>query len=120
FSDSADELTADGSGGFGGVIASAAAGQAYQYALLGTGGTVHKPDPRGRQLDAAGHSVIVDSGAWTWSSAFAAPPVEEMVIYELHVGTFSGALPSKFSDVAARLDYLAQLGVNLIELMPPA
>jgi 1,4-alpha-glucan branching enzyme len=121
FSDGADPLAPDGNGHFSGVIAAAAAGQSYQYVLVGAAGTVRKPDPRGRQVDASGKSVIVDGRGFAWSD-FVPPPVEEMVVYELHVGTFNvgAALPSRFPDVAAKLDYLAQLGVNMIELMPPA
>jgi 1,4-alpha-glucan branching enzyme len=122
FSDSADALAPDGNGNFSGVIAAASAGQSYQYTLVGPGGTVHKADPRGLQVDGSGRSLIVDGNSYSWSSSFTAPSEDEMVIYELHVGTFNvtGALPSKFSDVISKLDYLQQLGVNMIELMPPA
>src|SRR4051812_16489474 len=116
-SDSADPLAPDGAGNFGGVIPAAAAGQSYQYVVVGAAGTAHKPDPRALQTDAAGKSVIVDRSGFA-SSPFTPPAVEEMVIYELHVGTFNAgaALPSRFPDVTAKLDYLAQLGVNMIEL----
>jgi len=54
------------------------------------------------------------------------PTNEQLVIYELHVGDFSGGggdggnlrLKGKFSDVTEKLDYLSGLGVNAIELMP--
>ncbi len=44
------------------------------------------------------------------------------VIYELHVGSFFGskdnANPSNFQDLMKNLDYLEELGVNTLELMP--
>jgi 1,4-alpha-glucan branching enzyme len=54
------------------------------------------------------------------------PPNDRLVIYELHVGDFSGGkgdegnqrYKGKFSDVVEKLDYLAELGVNALELMP--
>ena len=51
------------------------------------------------------------------------PPWDELVIYELHVGTFNdapGGAPGGFASVVARLDYLRELGINAIELLPSA
>ncbi len=45
-------------------------------------------------------------------------PWHEAVIYELHVGTFTAA--GTFAAAVERLDYLAELGVTAIELMPVA
>ncbi len=55
------------------------------------------------------------------------PPNERLVIYELHVGDFTGGpgdepekgqRKGRFVDVIDRLDYLADLGINCIEFMP--
>ena len=49
------------------------------------------------------------------------PPWDELVIYELHVGTFNdapGGSPGGFISVTARLDYLGDLGINAIEVLP--
>ncbi|HEX8760255.1 MAG TPA: alpha-amylase family glycosyl hydrolase [Pseudonocardiaceae bacterium] len=49
------------------------------------------------------------------------PPWDELVIYELHVGTFNdapGGSPGGFISVTARLDYLRDLGINAIEVLP--
>src|SRR5580658_7181292 len=48
------------------------------------------------------------------------PANGELVIYELHVGDFAGKAQGQgmFADVIARLDYITDLGVNCIELMP--
>jgi 1,4-alpha-glucan branching enzyme len=51
---------------------------------------------------------------------------EQLILYELHVGDFSGGkgdegamrLKGKFSDVTEKISYLADLGINAIELMP--
>lgn len=42
--------------------------------------------------------------------------MEEAVIYELHIGTFSPE--GTFGGVEAKLEYLASLGITAIELMP--
>jgi 1,4-alpha-glucan branching enzyme len=48
--------------------------------------------------------------------------IEEMVIYELHVGSlgFGHDGPGTFDDAIAFLDYLSELGVNAVELLPIA
>jgi 1,4-alpha-glucan branching enzyme len=48
--------------------------------------------------------------------------IDEMVIYELHVGSlgFGSERPGNFEDAIAFLDYLTELGVNAVELLPIA
>lgn len=53
------------------------------------------------------------------------PSNDELIIYELHVGDFRGGVGDTvgdrkgcFTDVIDKLDYLADLGINCIELMP--
>ena len=77
-------------------------------------------DPGGREP----LGVLVDPGSYTWSAtAYVPPPTSKAVIYELHVATFNdptGMGKGTFQSVAAKLSDLAQLGVNMIELMPVA
>src|SRR5690606_30049095 len=50
-------------------------------------------------------------------------PHNELVIYEMHVGTFNRAKEGEigtFDQVVKKLDYLRRLGVNAIQLMPTA
>lgn len=100
-----------------------------QYKFFFTPGDIWKPDPRARSLvGAAGYnSVVRDPLAYKWIVAdFKVPAFEDMIIYELHVGTFagrndpqaSGAIPATFKDVAAHVDHLVELGVNVVELTP--
>lgn len=97
------------------VEASASAGTDYWYVLDGE----HLPDPRSPWQAAGVHgpSRTVDHSAFQWTdSGWVRPPLAAMVVYELHVGTFSEA--GTFAGVAGRLDHLVGLGVNAIELMP--
>lgn len=50
---------------------------------------------------------------WT-DGAFQVPEVDEMVVYELNVREFN----HDFEGVVDQLDYLRELGVNVLELMP--
>jgi 1,4-alpha-glucan branching enzyme len=108
---------------FGGDVPGAMAGQQYAYVLVAADGTsVQKADPRARQI-VKGNGVIVDPSAFAWSdAAFTPPPKNAQVVYELHVGSFNNTAGSigTFATVVPKLDYLQQLGVNMIEVMPPS
>ena len=66
-----------------------------------------------------GLSRIYDHSRFTWSDAkFQAHPLSSAVIYELHIGTF--AAESTLNSAIERLDYLVDLGITHIELMPVA
>ncbi len=96
----------------------ATAGQRYAFRIDGNGPF---PDPRSRyQPDGPnGASQIVDPRSFTWTDdAWVGMPLQGAVIYELHIGTFTegGTLDSAIE----RLDYLADLGVSIVELMPVA
>ncbi len=80
-----------------------------------------RPDPCSRwQPDGvAGPSRLLDSGAFQWSDdGWEGLTLEELVIYELHVGTFSEE--GTFDGVVPRLRALRELGVTALELMPVA
>lgn len=76
------------------------------------------PDPASRWQPKGVHgpSAVIDY-AYPWTDdSWSGIPLEEMIIYELHVGTFSRE--GTFQGVVKKLDYLKELGVNTIELMP--
>ena len=101
-------------GSFGDVRA----GDRYRYRLDGDDGLTF-PDPASRfQPDGVhGQSEVVDPTAFQWTDHDWRPPRrEDLVIYELHVGTFTPQ--GTFRGVVERLPYLAQLGISAIELMP--
>lgn len=93
-------------------------GQLYQFRI---DRDLMVPDPASRcqVRDIHGPSVICDPEAFRWQDEeWQGRPWEESVIYEIHVGTFSEA--GTFAGVRERLDYLADLGITAIELMPLA
>ena len=96
----------------------AAAGDLYQFRI---NGDLLVPDPacRRQESDIHGPSVICDPDEYTWrDTEWRGRPWEEAVIYELHVGTFSPE--GTFKGVIERLDYLTDLGITAIEIMPVA
>ncbi|MDT5107951.1 MAG: maltooligosyltrehalose trehalohydrolase [Mycobacterium sp.] len=77
------------------------------------------PDPRSpRQPDGVHErSQLWDASAATWSDAdWHGRSIEGAVLYELHVGTFTAA--GTFDSAVDKLDYLVDLGVDFVELMP--
>jgi maltooligosyltrehalose trehalohydrolase len=79
------------------------------------------PDPVSRLLPEGVHgpTEIVDPNAFRWSDHdWRGLPLEQYIIYELHVGTFTPE--GNFDAVCERLEYLRDLGVTVIELMPVA
>jgi malto-oligosyltrehalose trehalohydrolase len=78
-------------------------------------------DPRSmRQPDGPdGLSQRYDHAGFSWSDgSWPGRPLPGSVIYELHVGTFTAE--GTFDAAIRHLDYLRELGVSLIELMPVA
>ena len=105
-------------GTFSGFVPGVRVGQLYRYRLDGEGPF---PDPASRFQPQGVHgpSEIVDPGRFPWSDdEWRGVGLEELIIYELHVGTFSSA--GTFAGVRERLPYLSDLGVTAIELMPVA
>jgi 1,4-alpha-glucan branching enzyme len=92
---------------------------------------VNITDPRATRIDSrAGHGILrvrhgkvsVDEYQWKHDDK-PLPPNNQLIIYELHVGDFSGGEADpyergKFRHVTEKLDYLVDLGINCIELLP--
>lgn len=79
------------------------------------------PDPRSAwQPDGVhGLSRVYDHTQFDWSDGkFQAPPLPSGVVYELHVGTFTSS--GTFDAAIEKLDYLVELGITHVELMPVA
>jgi len=79
------------------------------------------PDPASRfqPEDVNGPSEVFDPTAYVWrDAAWKGRPWEEVVLYELHVGSFTPE--GTYAAVASRFDHLLDLGVTAIELMPLA
>ena len=99
-------------------------GDEYRFVLGTAAGERYRIDPRARRLtNSVGNAIVYDAAAFAWGDAdFRQPPWNDLVIYELHVGTFSEGVhgrPGTLDGVRRRLPYLRDLGVGAIQLMPP-
>lgn len=92
----------------------------YQFVLDGEN---YISDPYARKLRWTGegpepHAVIeVGAEPYEWNDGgFGIKPLNQAVLYEVHVGDFSPE--GNFQGLIERLDYIADLGIDAIELMP--
>jgi len=98
------------------LLTQARPGGQYRFRI---DGRQEVPDPASRFQPSGVHgpSEIIDPRMFEWqSSDWRGRPWEEAVIYELHVGAFSPE--GTFGGAEKKLDYLAELGVTAIEIMP--
>jgi maltooligosyltrehalose trehalohydrolase len=106
-----------GGGVFAAVVDGVGAGTDYFYRLDGR----DLPDPvsRYQPLGVHGPSRVVDPSAFAWTDGeWRGREMADLVIYELHVGTFTEA--GSFDAIVEHLAELRSLGVTAIELMPVA
>src|SRR5262249_13216025 len=99
-----------------GMLADVQAGSRYLYRL---DDQAERPDPASRyQPDGVhGPSEVVDARQFPWTdAAWRGVAHRDLVIYELHVGTFTPE--GTFVSAIGQLDRLRELGVTAVEIMP--
>jgi 1,4-alpha-glucan branching enzyme len=115
---------ADGRGGtWSADVAAVAVGDEYRFTIRTPEGDRSRVDPYARQVTSSvGNAIVYDPHAFDWGDDhFQMPSWDDIVIYELHVGTFARTDDHRgdFDRAARRLDYLRELGVSAIQVMPP-
>jgi 1,4-alpha-glucan branching enzyme len=129
-----DGLARLGDGSWGGFLPGIGDGDPYMFFVEGAGSSGWKRDPHARELTLTpafpdSYGVVRNPSDYPWHDEGWQPPkFDELIIYQLHVGTFwaqdetgrdvrtmRGGL---FLDVAEKLDHLQNLGVNAIQLLP--
>jgi 1,4-alpha-glucan branching enzyme len=115
-------MTVDGGGYWSTQLDAAGPGDQYKYHVTTQGGGLWKVDPYARRLTSSTGNAVIDPADFEWGArSWHSPDWDELVIYELHVGTFNRVLddrPGRLSGVVERLEELAELGVTAVELMP--
>jgi len=84
-------------------------------------GKLERPDPASFYQPEGVHkpSCIIDHARFKWKDHdWQGMPLEEMIMYELHVGAFTQE--GTFEAIIQKLDHFMKLGVNAIEVMPVA
>ncbi len=105
--------------GYGVHEATVAAQHGDDYLFVLDGEPLPDPASRWQPEGLRGPSRLVDPATFEHSAGgFETPALEDLVVYELHVGTFSEE--GTFDGAIPHLSALAALGVNAIEVMPVA
>lgn len=66
-----------------------------------------------------GPSVVIDHSSFKWTdTGWKGVPLKDFILYELHTGTFTGE--GTFGAVIPHLEYLKDLGITAVEVMPVA
>ena len=111
-------VTGEDDRGYHSAVIEATEQARYMYRL---DGARELPDPASRFQPEGVHgpSQLVDPSTFEWSdSGWAGIPLEQSIVYELHVGTYTPE--GTFAAVIGHLDDLVSLGITTIELMPIA
>lgn len=93
-------------------------GDAYRFRL---NGDTSRPDPAAHWFESSVHewNIAVDHGSYQWkSNDWKGIPKRDLIIYELHIGTFTEA--GTFLSAIERIDELIELGITAIEILPVA
>jgi 1,4-alpha-glucan branching enzyme len=99
-------------------------GSQYQFVMRNGSDVLWRNDACAFDVtNSTGNSVVLDNEHHEWQvEDFVMPNWNELVIYEMHLGTFgpeaNGSANGTFQMAIDRLDYLEDLGITAIELMP--
>jgi 1,4-alpha-glucan branching enzyme len=104
-------------------VSEAKTGDEYRYLIHGPQGLLSRIDPYARKVTSSiGNGVIYDPQAFDWGvNTFQMATGNELVIYEMHVGTFNvkeEGQTGTFASAMEKFPYLKELGINAIEVMP--
>ncbi len=120
-------MAQDASGYWTGFIPGARDGDLYHFWVVGPGSSGYKRDPYAREMAEDSRfptcsCLIRSSTAYPWhDAAFVTPDFRNMIIYQLHVGTYAPRVPgvaATFLDVIGKIEYLVALGVNVLQPLP--
>lgn len=97
-------------------------GDEYQFVIHNGDQVLWRKNPYASEVVNSSGNAIIHDPEFDWTGDnFVMPPRNELVIYEMHVGSFNDANvdgPGTFDEVIPKLDYLRDLGITAIEIMP--
>jgi len=120
-------MAKDPNGDWTGFIANAKDSDPYHYWVAGIGSSGYKRDPYARELATDQPfpicaCLIRSADAYPWHDGeFVTPNFSDLIIYQLHIGTYAPSAPGKastFLDVIGKIEYLSALGINMLQPLP--
>ncbi|HEY9248016.1 MAG TPA: alpha-amylase family glycosyl hydrolase, partial [Rariglobus sp.] len=117
-------LSREENGTWYGVVPKATIGHEYKYHLRSGDHEFTRIDPRVRKVThSSGNGIVWIPQPGGGRDTFRPPTQDQLVIYEMHIGTLHaqrGKGPGTFASAVEKLPYLRDLGINAVELMPVA
>ena len=125
----ANPLDSEGNGYWSVDLTAASIGQQYKFVIYDPADNqLWRMDPYARAIihttDPPGNlNALIASSAESYATpGYSTPSWNELVIYELHIGTFTqdGGINGRgsFASASTKLDYLQSLGINAVEILP--
>ncbi len=119
-------LSSEGNGYWSADVPGATVGQQYKFVVFNPANNqLRRMDPYARSIIDDGGNInglIASSAEGYATPGYSTPSWNELVIYELHIGTFThdGGIKGggTFTSASMELDYLRNLGINAIEILP--
>jgi 1,4-alpha-glucan branching enzyme len=122
WSDSAHPMSHEENGFWYAKVSDAKTGDQYKFLIRNGDQKLERIDPYARKVTSSVGNGIIRDPQFDWGSTnFKMPNWNELVIYELHIGTFNdrpGGPPGNLNSAIQKLPHLKELGINAIEVMP--
>ncbi len=122
WSTTANPLANEGNGCWSADLRGPKVGDQYKLVIRRNADLLWKTNPYAREVTGSTGNAVIHDRDFDWTGdQFTMPPWNELVVYEMHVGTFNDLPtpgPGTFADVILKLPYLRDLGVNAVEIMP--
>ncbi len=120
WSTTANPLASEAGGNWSVDVAGDLDDATYKYVI---NGNIWRNDPHARDVtNSVGESIVVNDPPYAWSS-FTTPGWTDMVIYQMHTGTYNdvpGGNPGTWASAITKLDHIQNMGFNAVKLMPVA
>lgn len=122
--ETADSLQHEEGGYWAADVPHAKPGDEYKFLITNGDVKLTRLDPYARQVTSSVGNSVIHKPDFDWgdSDSFHSAPWNELVIYEMHIGTFHddpGGEPGTFQTAQEKLPYLRELGINAVQVMPP-
>jgi len=122
WSESAHPFSQEENGFWYAEVPEAKIGDQYKFVIRNGEKKLERIDPYAREVTSSVGNGIIHKTQFDWGTVnFQMPEWNEMVIYELHIGTFNnqpGGPPGNLNKAIKKLPHLKELGINAIEVMP--
>jgi len=123
WNETSTSLVSEQNGYWSADVPDAKPGDEYKYLIHGPDGPLSRIDPYARKVTSSiGNGIVYDPQAFDWGdNSFQMATGNELVIYEMHIGTFNvqeKGQPGTFDSAVEKLPYLRELGINAVEVMP--